>query len=35
VFTDKIKISGGIKNPLKYAKDKKIEVNVSQYEIRL
>ena len=35
VFTDKIKISGRIKNPLKYAKDKKIEVNVSQYEIRL
>ena len=35
VFTDKIKISGRIKNPMKYAKDKKIEVNVSQYEIRL
>ena len=32
---NKIKISGRIKNPLKYAKDKKIEVNVSQYEIRL
>ncbi len=34
-LTNKIKIAGRIKNPLKYAEDGKIEVNASQYEVRL
>ena len=34
-LTDKIKIVARIQNPLKYLEDEKIEVNVSQYEIRL
>ena len=34
-LNNKIKIAGRIKNPAKHAQQKKIEVNISAYEIRL
>ena len=34
-LTNKIKIVGRIKNPFKYVKEGKIEVDVSQYTVRL